>query len=75
MGISGTKPGKVGRGNKTVRPHGAGEIIPFDEVFEYVYSPNVKEFLAEAESVTLHTLIKCERRAGPRRVWRGLGWN
>jgi hypothetical protein len=39
-----------------VRPQGAGGIIQFDEVFKYVYSPNVKEFLVEAENVTLHTL-------------------
>jgi hypothetical protein len=39
-----------------VRPQGAGGIIQFDEVFKYVYSPNVKEFLVEAERVTLHTL-------------------
>ena len=44
-----------------MRPHGADRIIPFDEVFEYVYRPNVKEFLAEAESVTLHTLRQVDR--------------
>ncbi len=92
-----------------MRPQGAGGIIQIDEVFKYVYGLNVKEFLVEAESVTLHTLrhgglnqqpaqqnrrpntdpnpkdifasqfgqalIKCERRAGPRRVSRGLGWD
>jgi hypothetical protein len=39
-----------------VRSHAPREIILFEVVFECVYSPNVKESLAEAESVTLHTL-------------------